>query len=278
MSGPYSVLGLEREPFGIGVPVGELYRTEQFTEMLSRLCFVAERQKFAVLTADPGCGKSTLLRALRDRLEGQGYVFIYISDSSLSPRWLYNKMLEQLGTDRTFYYRGDGKKAVHERLAVLHAVKRQRIVCCVDEAHLLCPDTIQEIRFLLNCEMDSWSPLALILSGQTELRTCLRKDCWTAVRQRVGMVCSLSPLAREQTEDYVRAHLRYAGAPDPEIFSKEALDIVQNYSQGVPREINNICQHSLLRAASRRQDKVDGATVTEVATTEMFSPGDLGPA
>ena len=266
----YQHFGMTRIPFGNDVEVEALAKTEQFTEMFNRLSYIADTQQFAILTAEPGCGKSTLLRALRHHLEGRDYMFLYISDSSLSPRWLYNKMLEQLGVNKTFYYRGDGKKAVHEQLGVLHAVKNKKIVCCIDEAHLLSADTIQEIRFLLNCEMDSWSPMALILSGQTELKSCLRRDCWSAVRQRVKMVCTLDPLDRAQTEDYVKAHLKFAGCTDTGIFTKEALDAVQNYSGGIPRNINNVCQHSLLKAVSYKTDKVNGELVQQVIDTEMI--------
>ena len=266
----YQHFGMTKIPFGSDVPVDSLAKTEQFTEMFNRLSYVADTQQFAVLTASPGCGKSTLLRTLREELEGKDYLFLYISDSSLSPRWLYNKMLEQLGSDRTYYYRGDGKKAVHDKLSVLHAVKKKKIVCCIDEAHLLSPDTIQEIRFLLNCEMDSSSPMALILAGQPELLSFLRRDCWSAVRQRVKMVCTLDPLDRSHTEEYIKAHLRYAGSTDTDIFSDEALNAIQNYSGGIPRSINNVCQHALLKAAAYKADKVNGEIVENVINTEML--------
>ena len=270
MNNYYQYFGMSRIPFGIDIDTSALARTEQFDEMYSRLLYIADTQQMAILTAEPGCGKSTLLRTLRQNLEGHDYHFIYISDSSLSPRWLYNKMLEQLGVNKSYYYRGDGKKAVHEQIGIMHAIKKKKIVCCIDEAHLLSPDTFEEIRFLLNCEMDSWSPMALILSGQSELKGFLQRDCWSAVRQRIKMVCTLDPLERPQTESYIKSHLAFAGSDSTDLFSKEAIDAIQNYSNGIPRSINNVCQHSLLKAAANKVDLVNGALVENVIATELL--------
>ena len=101
--------GMEHTPFVRDVPADKLYESKAFHETLGRLAYVADRQKFAVVTADPGCGKSTLIRRFYEELPKSEYIVLYLSDSKLTPRWFYKGLLDQLGLESRFY-RGDSKR------------------------------------------------------------------------------------------------------------------------------------------------------------------------
>ena len=73
--------GMEHTPFVRDVPADKLYESHSFRETLGRLAYVADRQKFAVVTADPGCGKSTLIRRFYEELPKSEYIVLYLSDS-----------------------------------------------------------------------------------------------------------------------------------------------------------------------------------------------------
>lgn len=96
-----------------------------------------------------GCGKTTAIRKFTDSLDLSKYTMLYLSDSRLTPRWFYKGLLEQLGTEAKFY-RGDAKRQLHKELEILRGVHKKKVVCIVDEAHLLDRETLEEIRFLLN--------------------------------------------------------------------------------------------------------------------------------
>jgi type II secretory pathway predicted ATPase ExeA len=96
-------------------------------------------------------------------------------------------------------------------------------VAIVDESHLLNKEMLEEVRFLLNYKMDSQSPMALILAGQTELRDKLKLQSYAAIRQRIDVVCAIGHLDRIQTDEYIRAHMVYAGC-HKDIFSEAAID------------------------------------------------------
>ena len=89
--------GMKHQPFSRNVPSEALYESKAMTEALGRLAYVADRQLFAVVTADAGCGKSTLIRKFASSLPKEKYIFLYLSDSKLTPRWCYKGMLDQLG-------------------------------------------------------------------------------------------------------------------------------------------------------------------------------------
>jgi len=264
-----NAFGMKRLPFNNDITVDGLYRSDNFTEALSRLKFACCNQQFAILTAVPGCGKTTLLRTLRASIDPLKFEFLYISDSSLTPRWLYNNLLAQLGC-RQYLYRGDGRKALHEQIQIIRGVKNKSIICCIDEAHLLDIQDIEEIRFLLNCDMDSLTPMALILSGQNELKDRLKRVACCAVAQRIKIVCSLEPMTKEQMQKYIQAHLDYSMTTVKDIFTADALDEIYKYSSGIPRLVNNACHVCLLSACMRENPQIDGQLVQTVVKTELF--------
>src|SRR5574344_1669173 len=84
---------MEHTPFVRDVPPEKLYESSAFRETLGRLSYVADRQMFAVVTADSGCGKSTLIRRFYSELPKEDYIVLYLSDSKLTPRWFYKGLL-----------------------------------------------------------------------------------------------------------------------------------------------------------------------------------------
>uniref|UniRef100_UPI0025A5EE0A ATP-binding protein n=1 Tax=Enterocloster clostridioformis TaxID=1531 RepID=UPI0025A5EE0A len=100
------------------------------------------------------------------------YIFLYLSDSKLTPRWFCKGMLDQLGVESKFY-RGDAKRQLQKEVEIIRGVQGRKVVCILDEAHLLEKETIEEFRFLLNYKFDSMSPMALVLVGQS------RQDIFT---------------------------------------------------------------------------------------------------
>ena len=170
-------------PFTRGIPTDQLFITKELEEVLSRMKYVSKQQLFAVLTGDCGTGKTTILRKLRDTLNPQCYRMLYVSESKLTPTNFYKIVLEQLGI-HAGRSSAIAKQQLHEQLAVLKAVHDVSVVCVVDESHLLSFAMLEEIRFLLNTEFDSVSPLALILAGQPELwkRRLALEKC-RAIRQ-----------------------------------------------------------------------------------------------
>jgi general secretion pathway protein A len=258
---------MKHTPFTNGIPTDRLYMSPMFEETLGRLEYVAENQLFAVVTSDVGCGKTTAIRKFTSDLDSSRFTYLYISDSQLTPRWLYNGLLEQLGSEPRFY-RGDAKRLLHQQLELIRMMQNKRIITIIDESHLMERETLEELRFLLNYRMDSQHPMALVLCGQSELWDKLRKQSYAAIRQRIDIKCEIPQLDRSQTEAYITSHLAYAeGRLD--IFTDKAIDEVYKYSAGAPRAINKVCFHSLLSAYQRAKRIIDDHMVKEVINGEM---------
>lgn len=265
--------GMKHTPFARDIPPEDLYESPAMTDALGRLAYVADRQLFAVVTADAGCGKSTLIRKFAASLSKEDYILLYLSDSKLTPRWFYKGMLDQLGLESKFY-RGDAKRQLQREIEIIRGVHGQKVVCVLDEAHLLEKETIEEFRFLLNYRFDSMSPMALILVGQSELwEDKLRLKRYAAVRQRIDINCVLPALDRAETEKYIRSHLNYAECTQ-ELFTTRAIDEIHRISSGIPRIINRICEKALMYAFQQQHRLIDDGIITFVSEHEMLKGGE----
>ena len=123
--------GMSNTPFSRSVPVEALYESAAMQEIIGRLSYVADRQLFAVVTADPGCGKSTLIHRFSEQLPQKDYILLYLSDSKLTPRWFYKGLLDQLGIEARFY-RGDSKRLLQQQIEIIRGVQHKKVVCVLD--------------------------------------------------------------------------------------------------------------------------------------------------
>jgi type II secretory pathway predicted ATPase ExeA len=258
--------GLSGTPFGRDVPVTELLKTNRWNELVERLKHVAKSREFGVFTGEPGTGKTTTLRRMAAELDKNRFRVLYVYDSNLTPRNFYVETLHQLGYSPKFF-RGDTKRQLMKALEEI-AHGSQIPVIIVDEAHLLSHEMLEEIRFLLNLEMDSKSSCSLILVGQTELRSKLKLQIHQAIDGRVGMRFHLETMDNEETAIYVKRHLERVKCPR-EIFTEPALKVIHDYSGGTARKINKAAQASLMAAASQEKQLVDDYLVKEVIMSEL---------
>ena len=258
---------MKHTPFINNIPVEALYLSEKHIEILGRLGYVAQGNRFAVVTAGVGVGKSTLIRKFANTLRPEKFTVLYLSDSQLTPRWFYKGLLEQLGIEAKFY-RGDAKKQLQKHLKLIREVHHRNILVVVDEAHLLERETFEEIRFVLNTEMDSSNPMALVLVGQCELWDKLKMQLYAAIRGRIDIKCELPGMDRAELAAYMKAHLSYAGGKD-EIFTDAALDEMHRYSAGSARAVNKAVTHCLINAAQRGKKLIDDSMVKTVIDAEL---------
>ena len=259
--------GFKNTPFSRTIPIDKLYRGNDADELTERLKYAAKRQLFAVLTGECGVGKTTALRRFTGELKTLEYTCMYISDSKLTPRYFYKGLLEQLGVVSK-WHSGDAKRQLHREIELLRLDGGQPPVVIIDEAHLLSHDMLEEVRFLLNFKMDSVSPMALILSGQSELWDKLKLQSYAAIRQRIDIQCGVGRLDRPQTLEYIKAHLDFAEC-EREILTEAAIDTVFKFSGGTPRLINKVCISVLMYGAQNRKSIIDDRMVKLVIDCEL---------
>jgi type II secretory pathway predicted ATPase ExeA len=179
----------------------------------------------------------------------------------LSATTLYHQILLALQTEPAF---GFARLLPQLRATLSDLARRGRFtLLIVDEAHLLPSQLFDQLRFLLNDDMDSASLLSLVLLGQPDLAHKLRFAPYEALNQRIAVRYHLHPFDLEETAAYVKHHLRVAGRQDP-IFSDGFLALVHDHTKGVARKINNLCRTALLLGATEQKPILDQTDLKRV--------------
>ena len=254
--------GFELAPFERDLPTEHLYDSPHFKEALARLIYVCEKRALAVITGEAGSGKSTLMRLLKHQLDPNTYLYLYIADSTLNSRNFYFLVLSELGIAPPGQL--PRLKSVFQKTALdLFENKGKTLVLVIDEAQTLEASVLFELRFLLNYRQDSFSPLAIILVGESTLKASLRAYHMSGIWRRVDTGYHLGEMDFEQTKAYINHQLRVAGC-EHSLFPDDVIARIQEKSKGIPAFINTLCRGCLLDAAQRNQELVDGENLARV--------------
>ena len=149
-------------------------------------------------------------------------------------------------------------------------MKGRRVVLIVDEAQNLDASALESLRLLSDFETTHSKLIQIILAGQPQLvETLLRPDL-SQLRQRIAILANLEPLRPCETARYIEHRLRAAGLRGGPIFTPEAVALIAERSQGIPRNINNLCFNALQAGYSEGVDTIDANLVHSVTTKLDF--------
>lgn len=256
MNSPY--FSFTREPFSRELAPTEVFVSRGHQELLARLRHAIDTGSLAVITGQVGSGKSTAIRSVLHSLEASRYRYIYLASSALSPAEFYRSLLYQVNV-RPGRGISENKRLVTQAMMEMHQ-KGVRPLVVIDEAQELSAPMLGELRFALNYQTDSFSPLMVILSGQPRLAETLRLQVLECIRQRISVHYRLPCLGEDEISGYILHHLKVAGL-DKQIFTDEAMQLIYQCSKGVPRRVNNICRYALVAAVVADSATVDADAV-----------------
>jgi general secretion pathway protein A len=256
--------GFHQNPFNLSPDPEFLYRSPQHEEALANLIYgVRSRKGFIVLTGEVGTGKTTMLECLRDYLDSQRIEFAFVFNSRLTPK----EFFEMIAYDFDLQCDRKSKTDVLFALNTLlleQAERGRTAVLIVDESHNLDWEVLEEVRLLGNLENRQGKLLQIILAGQPELDRKLDAPNLRQLKQRIVLRCTLNPLTRHESREYIESRLERVGMPDQKIFSSEMLDEIYVRSRGIPRLINAICDNLLVTAFALEQRTTDRQMLDEV--------------
>jgi general secretion pathway protein A len=266
--------GLQQKPFNPTPDPSFLYPSPGHREGLAQLLYgVQEHKGFILLTGEVGTGKTTLLRTLLSRLDGNT-ASAFVFDTTLPFEGLLEYILEDFGVAKP------GESHAQRLIALNNfLIERRRAgqntVLILDEAQNLDVRALEQIRLLSNFETQTEKLLQILLVGQPELLDKLDRPELRQLKQRISLRCRLLPLTRAQTRDYIRTRLRIAGASNLGLFSDAAITRIVEYSGGIPRLINTLCDHCLLIGYADQIRRIDRKIVEEAIA--YFEEGERRP-
>ncbi len=236
---------LKEKPFSVTSDPNFLYMSHRHKEAFSHLKYgIQERMGFIEITGEIGTGKTTLCKALLNQLDEKTKT-AFILNSNLSEIQLLQAIVEDFGM--TLKNRTRLNLISELNRFLLEQLKhRNNVVLIIDEAQNLKAHLLEQIRLLSNLETQKAKLLQIVLVGQPELRAKLNSPQLEQLRQRIGVRYHILPLDRTEVPGYVYHRLNVAGSGGRNFFTEEAFEEIFNFSKGIPRLINIICDKALL--------------------------------
>jgi general secretion pathway protein A len=254
--------GLKEYPFENVPDPKFMYYSAEYEEALVRLLYAVQRKKgAAMLTGEVGCGKTTLSRVLIQKLSEIDCDLGLITNPSLEPLEFLKEICYQFGLNPEKDMKVDLWNLIKTRILDNEKMDKSTVLI-VDEAQLASKETFEEIRLLLNFQLSDRFLLTLILIGQPELQGIIRDI--KQLDQRIAIKFHLEPLNRDEVTEYISSRLKKAGT-EKEIFTLDAVSEVYQFSEGIPRKINNVCDMSLMIGFISKIRLIEGLTIKKVA-------------
>jgi general secretion pathway protein A len=255
--------GLREQPFGVSPDPHFLYFSPSHLEAVASLLYGIQTQRgFMALIAKPGMGKTTLLFDLLEHLrESARTAFLFQPHSD--PR----EFLRSLIADLDIPDQDDDLGRMHRKLneVLIREVRAgRRVVVVIDEAQNLEESVLEEIRMLSNFEIPGTKLIQILLAGQPQLADKLARRDLVQLRQRISVLSRLTQFNAGETANYIDHRLRVAGYRGNLPFTVDALAIIHSRSEGIPRNINNLCFHSLTLGFANGQKIIDASILREV--------------
>ena len=257
--------GFTSAPFLLNPDPSFYFDSKGHSSALSYLKFgLYQAEGFIVITGDIGAGKTTLVRTLLNDIDNEKVVAAQLVSTQLEAGDLLRASITAFGIPSRGNSKADLISTLEAYLTLL-ATQQKRAVLIVDEAQNLSRDAIEELRMLSNFQFGNQALLQSFLIGQPELRTMLLSRSLEQLRQRVIASYHLGPMDRDETRRYIEHRLRKVGWSDNPTICPDAFDEFYEWTAGIPRRINLLCNRVLLGTFLAGGHEISALGVSRIA-------------
>jgi general secretion pathway protein A len=259
-----SFYGLSARPFDLTPDPRFLVITDVHDEALSNLQYaIASRKGITLLVGDAGTGKTIVIRAAIEK-QLESVHCVYLHNPALTRAEFVAMLAEQFSLSEKARTSKTDLLLELERLLKQRRKAGETTVLVVDEAQSLPNDLLDEIRLLTNIETSAEKLVTLIVAGQPEIAERLNDPALRQFKQRIALRCALRPLNLNESVGYIASRISSAGGAPSQVFTREAVVLVHEYSRGIPRTMNVIADNALLGGFAAQQRPVRMQLVRDV--------------
>jgi general secretion pathway protein A len=265
--------GFRERPFKLVPNPAYLFLSKSHEEVLAHLTYaLIQGDGFVEITGEVGTGKTTLCRAFLENLDNNAKA-AYIFNPNLNSIQLLRAINDEFGIESV----GDNTKDLIDRLNSFLIGKKaegKNVILIIDEAQNLTTEVLEQLRLLSNLETSKDKLIQIILVGQPELGAKLDSHELRQLDQRITLKCQLVPLNYKEVRGYIQHRINIASRKTGIEFAAAAYRSIYQYSKGIPRLINIVCDRALLNAFVRNQ-QIISEKIAITAIRELGVSGDI---
>ena len=251
--------GMKCNPFKKGFDSKKSFEFNDFNEMQARLNYLLKNKGIGLFTGSSGLGKTYSIKYFSEHLNVGLYKVVYISLSTLTVRDFYKSLCFGLGITPE-----NGKidmfKQIQETIKTYVNERKITPIIILDEAQYLRPEILNDIKMLLNFDMDSKDYAVLILMGQPTLNNLLSRNTHEALRQRIIINYTFAGIGKKEVEKYLENRLKLAGMNE-KMFEENAIEALTSNCNGSIRKLNTIIEKCLMICEQKEENIVTSETV-----------------
>jgi len=230
----------------------EPYLDEDRQLILKQLERFLQYRGFAVVTGTAGCGKTSMLHHLAGALHPSANKIMYVPFSILSDSDMLRTFCHEMELEPAM-----GKSTMLRRIQTrIQDIQPVNPILIVDEIQKITHQTLEVIRLMANFNFDGRNFFSVIMAGTDQFIELLRLRINEPLRQRVTLYVKLKPFNRQHTAGYIRHHFEDAGVHH-EIISKQAVNLIHDTANGIPRLINSLTLTAAHAAADHQAKVID---------------------
>ncbi|MCH9654432.1 MAG: AAA family ATPase [Planctomycetes bacterium] len=256
--------GFKSRPFTVSPCPTCFFQATEHQNVLDELLITnSSMNGISILTGDAGTGKTAICQQLISQLKSQFQIQFVEHCNFPTVRALLQTLLYGLTDSYEKVSEQELRLALTAEIRSLFLAHDQPLLVIVDEAHLLSSPFLEELRVLSDISFDGKPALQLMLSGQTNLEETLVQPALSSLNQRIGCQVYLDRMTRKESEAYIEYRVQRVASEERAYFSDDAIKLITHVSDGLPRCLNQICDHSLMLAYLQELPLVDESIARE---------------
>ncbi len=271
-----SFFGLSQRPFAAAAAATRYFPASSIDSARETLARCVERAEgTGLVIAAPGLGKTLLLSVLAEHFRERFAVAMLASGQLASRRELLQAILFELDLPYQGLDDGELRLALFDHLSRGDACPGGMLLL-VDEAHTLPPVLLEELRMVTNLLHQGEPRVRLVAAGTMALEEVFASPELESFSQRLSARCYLESFERAETRDYVRFQIAVSGGRAEQCFAADACDAVHRATDGIPRLVNQVCDHAMLLAYANERRPIQGEDIEEAWSDLQQLPTPYG--
>ncbi len=251
--------GMKLNPFKKDIEIKNTYEFKDFKEVQNRLKYLLNNKGIGLFTGTSGKGKTYAVKYFVKNLNPNLYKVVYLSLSTVTVIEFYRGFCRGLGIEPA-NKKIDMYNQIQERLQALVKDRKITPIIICDEAQYLKTDILNDLKMLLNFDMDSKDYAVLILMGQPTLNTILSRNVHEALSQRIIVNYMFLGIDYQEVKEYIIDRCSIAGISN-DIFDGNAIKALASNCNGSTRYLNNLIDKSLMICCNRKEQTISENTI-----------------